>query len=334
MHPTAAPGSGFLRRAQRGTDRVEILLTGSIAYDYLMTFPGYFREHILPDELDRISLSFLVDSMIRRRGGIAANIAFTLAQLGERPAVMATVGEDFGEYRSWLEEQGVDTTHIRAMAGLFTASFFVTTDRSNAQIASFYTGAMAKASSLRISDLPNRPRLVVISANDPEAMAGYVQECHELELAYIYDPSQQVVRLDPETLRAGMTGSQAVFGNDYEFRLIEEKTGLTPAQIDSLTGFVVITRGERGVDILADGRKHHVASVAPRTIADPTGVGDAFRGGFLKGFIHDQSLETCGKVGALAATYCLEHPGSQGHAFDLRSFGERYRQIFGESLQL
>ncbi len=313
---------------------MEILLTGSIAYDYLMTFPGTFREHILPDELDRISLSFLVDSMIRRRGGIAANIAFTLAQLGERPSVMATVGEDFAEYRDWLNSQGVDTTHIQPVNGLFTASFFVTTDRSNAQIASFYPGAMSEASSLRLSDLPTRPRLVVISANDPEAMACYVRECHDLGLAYIYDPSQQVVRLDAETLRTGVTGSLAVFGNDYEFRLIEEKTGLSPKQIDSLSGFVVITRGERGVDLLADGTSVHVPSVTPRAIADPTGVGDAFRGGFLKGFLRDRPLETCGKMGALAATYCLEHPGSQGHAFDLAAFSERYQQIFGEPLGL
>ena len=313
---------------------VNILLTGSIAYDYLMTFPGYFREHILPDELDRISLSFLVDSMIRRRGGIAANIAVTLAQLGERPSVMATVGEDFGEYRDWLEAQGVDTAHIRAIDGLFTASFFVTTDRANAQIATFYSGGMAKASSLRLSDIPGRPRLVMISANDPEAMAGYVRECHELGLAYIYDPSQQVVRLDAQTLLAGIRGSLAVFGNDYEFRLIEEKTGLSPEQLDTLSGFVVITRGERGVDILADGRRLHVAAVAPRVIADPTGVGDAFRGGFLKAFLHDQPLETCGRVGALAATYCLEHPGSQGHRFDLPTFIRRYRQVYGETLDL
>ncbi len=313
---------------------MDILLTGSIAYDYLMTFPGYFREHILPDELDRISLSFLVDSMIRRRGGIAANIAVTLAQLGERPGVMATVGEDFGEYRAWLEEKGVDTTYIRAIDGLFTASFFVTTDRANAQIATFYSGGMARASSLRLADLPSRPKLVMISANDPEAMSGYVDECHELGLAYIYDPSQQVVRLDAEALVTGVTGSLAVFGNDYEFRLIQEKTGLSLEQIDALAGFVVITRGERGVDILADGRKLHVAAVAPRTIADPTGVGDAFRGGFLKGFLHDLPLDACARVGALAATYCLEHPGSQGHTFDLGIFAARYRQVFGEALDL
>lgn len=313
---------------------MDILLTGSIAYDYLMTFPGYFREHILPDQLDRISLSFLVDSMIRRRGGIAANIAVTLAQLGEHPAVMATVGEDFGEYRAWLEAQGVDTTHIRAIEGLFTASFFVTTDRANAQIATFYSGGMAKASTLRLADLPERPKLVMISANDPEAMSGYVRECHDLGLAYIYDPSQQVVRLDAEALVSGVTGSLAVFGNDYEFRLIQEKTGLSAEQIDARSGYVVITRGERGVDILADGHKLHVPAVAPRTIADPTGVGDAFRGGFLKAFVHDLPLETCGRVGALAATYCLENPGSQGHTFDLPAFGARYRLVYGEPLGL
>ncbi len=308
---------------------MNLVLTGSIAYDYLMSFPGRFRDHILADRLDRLSLSFLVDSLIRRRGGIAANIAYTLALLGERPLVMATVGEDFEEYRQWLERHGVDTSAIRTIPGLFTASFFVNTDQANAQIASFYTGAMARASDLRFGDLGQRPDLAVISPNDPTAMAAYVVECRDLQIPYIYDPSQQIVRLEPETLRTGIHACRALFCNDYEFGLITEKTGLTLDVILGQVSFLVITRGEHGAEVYGREETFHVPAVPPRVPADPTGVGDAFRGGFLKGYAHGLSLERCGQMGALAATYCLEKEGTQGHSFTLQEFLDRFRDTFG-----
>jgi adenosine kinase len=182
---------------------MDIVLTGSVAFDYLMTFPGYFRDHILPDHLEKISLSFLVDSMERRRGGIAPNIAYTLALMGERPRLWATVGEDFEEYRIWLESIGVDARGARVIPGESTASFFVNTDRSNAQIASFYPGAMAYACQHSLHALDTPPDLVVISPNDPKAMNCYVDECLELGYEFIYDPSQQIVRLSAEELRPG-----------------------------------------------------------------------------------------------------------------------------------
>ena len=316
---------------------MNLVLTGSIAYDYLMSFPGRFRDHILADRLDRLSLSFLVDSLTRRRGGIAANIAYTLALLGERPVIMATVGEDFDEYGRWLESQGVDTRAIRRIPGTFTASFFVNTDQANAQIASFYAGAMARAGELRFRGLDPLPDLAVISPNDPAAMAAYVDECRELAIPYIYDPSQQIVRLQPETLRAGIHGCRALFCNDYEFGLVTEKTGHTLDSILEQTEFLVITRGEHGADVYRQGETLHVPAVVPDNVADPTGVGDAFRGGFLKGYAHGLSLERCGQMGALAATYCLEQEGTQGHHFTLGEFLERFHGTFGddgERLQL
>jgi len=316
---------------------MNLVLTGSIAYDYLMSFPGRFRDHILADRLDRLSLSFQVDSLIRRRGGIAANIAYTLALLGERPLVMATVGEDFDEYRQWLERHGVDTSAIRTIPGMFTASFFVNTDQANAQIASFYTGAMARASDLRFGDLSRRPDLAVISPNDPTAMVDYVEECRALQIPYIYDPSQQIIRLEPDTLRTGIHACRALFCNDYEFGLITEKTGLTLDVILEQVSFLVITRGEHGADVYRREETLHVPAVPPRVQAEPTGAGDAFRGGFLKGYAHGLSLERCGQLGALAATYCLEKEGTQGHAFTLEEFLARFRETFGggdEVLQL
>jgi len=313
---------------------VNIVLAGSIAFDYLMTFPGYFRDHILPDKLDRLSLSFLVDSLDRRRGGIAANIAYTLALLGERPQVMATVGDDFEDYRLWLEAAGVDTSGIITIPGMFTASFFVNTDLTNAQIASFYTGAMARAADLHFVDLNPAPDLAMISANDPAAMSSYISECHQLALPYMYDPSQQVVRLDAEAIRQGLTGCRGLFVNDYEFRLIEEKTGLGLDEAQMKAEMIIITRGEAGADLYAAGQMVHAPAVTPQKIVDPTGVGDAFRGGFLKGHMHGLSLERCGQMGALAATYCLENQGTQGHAFTLAEFVSRFRLNFDDHGEL
>jgi len=307
---------------------MNIVLTGSIAFDYLMSFPGRFRDHILADRLDRLSLSFLVDTLIRRRGGIAANIAYTMALLGERPLVMATAGEDFDEYRAWLESHGVDTSGIRVVPGLLTASFFVNTDQVNAQIASFYTGAMARAADLHFADLPRRPDLAVISPNDPGAMASYVEECRRLGIPYIYDPSQQIVRLGADDLRRGIAYARALFCNDYEFGLISEKTDLSLDAIVDQVMFLVITRGEHGADVSRAGETHHIPAVPPLRLADPTGVGDAFRAGFLKGYAHDLPLERCGQMGALAATYCLEQEGTQGHHFTLPEFLDRFRRTF------
>lgn len=314
---------------------MEIYLTGSVAYDYLMTFPGHFSDHILPDKLDTISLSFLVESMVRLRGGTAPNIAYTLALLGQHPHLFVTVGEDFEEYRQWLESKGVDTTWARVIPGEYTASFFANTDRSNAQIASFYPGAMAHAADLSLYELGDeKPELVVISPNDPKAMQRYVRECHEMGLAYLYDPSQQIVRLTGEELRQGIEGALALFVNDYEFALVQKMTGMAPRQILDTTRFVVVTRGDQGTTIYSPDGEIAIPIVIPEHIADPTGVGDAFRGGFLTAYSYGLDLETCGRVGSLAATYCLEQRGPQGHVYTPVEFVARYQRYFGEQKQL
>jgi adenosine kinase len=314
---------------------MNILLTGSVAFDYLMTFPGYFRDHILPDKLDSISLSFLVDSMVRLRGGIAPNIAYTLALLGERPRLFATVGEDFEDYRAWLESKGVDTAWTRVIRGEYTASFFANTDRSNAQIASFYPGAMGHAASLSLLLLEDdRPELVMISPNDPQAMKKYVVECQELGFPYVYDPSQQIVRLEARDLRMGIEGALALFVNDYEFALIQRMTEMKIEDILDYVRFLVVTQGERGTMVYSGDEEHHIPIVRARSIQDPTGVGDAFRGGFLKAYGSGFNLEVCGQMGAMAATYCLEQRGPQGHAFTIGEFVVRFREHFDDAGQL
>lgn len=313
---------------------MDILLTGSVAYDYLMTFPGYFSDHFLPDKLHSISLSFLVDSMRRQRGGIATNIAYTLALLGGRPRLWVAVGEDFEEYRAWLESKGVDTSGARVIPGVFTASFFVSTDRSNAQIASFYPGAMAYSAQLSLHGLTgSRPDLVMISPSDPPAMNQLVRECQELNLAYLYDPSQQLARLSGEDVRSGILGAWALFVNDYEFALIEKMTGWDATSIRQQNPdiLIVVTRGEQGATIDSSSEQFNIPIIPPEQVVDPTGVGDAFRGGFLTGLRLGLDLLICGRMGALAATYCLEQLGTQAHNYTPVEFVKRYRQYFDDN---
>jgi adenosine kinase len=307
-----------------------IVCTGSIAFDYLMTFPGYFREQILIDKLENISLSFLVDTMVRQRGGVAPNIAYTLALLGERPAVMGTVGEDFSEYRAWMEAQNIDTSLVKVVDGKFTASFFANTDLANNQISSFYTGAMANAGELKLRDLPFKADLVVISPNDPAAMYQYSLECQELKLPYLFDPGQQVARNPGNQLRTGVEGAQSLFVNEYEFELLQKHTGLSEKQMLERVKYMVITCGEKGARIYAEGKQYLVPVVPPMQIADPTGVGDAFRGGFLRGHNLGFDWDVCGRMGSLAATYALEKNGTQNHRYTPAEFVARYRQHFDD----
>jgi adenosine kinase len=313
---------------------MNILLTGSVAYDYLMTFPGLFKEQILPERLESISLSFLVDSMSRQRGGVAPNIAYTMALLGAKPRVMATVGEDFAEYRVWLDSKGVDTSLMEIVPGVFTASFFATTDQANAQIASFYPGAMGHASKQSLKDLPSKPELVLVSPNEPGAMTKFAAESRELEIPYLYDPSQQVLRLEGEELARDMEGAHFLFCNDYEFGLISKKTGWSLDQILEHVNILVITRGKDGASLYTDGEEYQIPVVPPDEIVDPTGVGDAFRGGFLAGYSQGFDWKLCGEMGSLAAAYVLEQNGPQSHAYSREEFVKRFRNHFDDEGKL
>ena len=305
-----------------------VVCTGSIAYDYLMSFPGSFSEHLLPDHLQRVSLSFLVDSMDKRRGGCAPNIAYTLALLGERPRLMATAGQDFDEYRHWLESAGVDTSLVKQVSGKFTASFFCSTDRDGNQIASFYTGAMAHAAELAFASA-GPCDLTIISPNDPAAMVQYARECFDLGIKYIYDPSQQVARMGGDDIRGGLLGAYLVICNDYEYEIIREKTGMDAVAMLEHATAVVVTRGEQGARITLRDRTIEVPAVPPTAVVDPTGVGDAFRGGFMKGLAMGADYEVCGRMGSVAATYALEHMGGSSHTYTREEFWARYAQHFG-----
>jgi adenosine kinase len=309
---------------------MDILLTGSVAYDYLMTFPGQFKEQILPELMGSISLSFLVDGMSKQRGGIAPNIAYTMALLGEKPRVMATVGEDFSDYRNWLDSKGVDTTLMKVVPGEFTASFFATTDQNSAQIASFYPGAMGHSATQSLKELDKNPDLVIVSPSAPDAMMKFPAECRELNIPYLYDPSQQVLRLEGDELARDMEGAHFLFCNDYEFGLISKKTGWSLDQILEHVKVLVITRGKDGADLYMGGDAVHIPTVPEDEIVDPTGVGDAFRGGFLAGYSRGFEWKLCGEIGSLAAVYCLEKRGPQSHEYTLPEFIERFREHFDD----
>jgi adenosine kinase len=306
---------------------MNIVVTGSIAFDYLMSFPGKFTDHFLPEHINRVSLSFLVDTMDKRRGGCAPNIAYTLALLGERPLLMATAGEDFGDYRLWLDAAGVDTRHVYQVVGKFTASFFCSTDQTNNQIASFYTGAMAHAAELSFRTIDN-PGLAIISPNDPQAMVQYAEECRTLGVPYIFDPGQQCARMSGPELADGVVGARVVICNDYEFEILKQKTGLDEAQILARSEALIVTKGEHGSTILRRDGRVDVPAVPPTRIVDPTGVGDAFRGGLLKGLALGLSYDVSARLGSVAATYALEHLGGTSHAYSFSEFMDRYEAHF------
>jgi adenosine kinase len=310
---------------------MNIIVTGSIAYDYLMSFPGSFTELILPEHLQHISLSFLVDSMDKRRGGCAPNIAYTLALLGERPRLMGTAGQDFGEYRTWLESVGVDASLVKQIEGKFTASFFCSSDQHGNQIASFYTGAMAHAGELSIAEA-GACDLVIISPNDPAAMVAYAEECRAIGVPYIFDPGQQVARMGGDELMRGLVGAHIIVSNDYEFQIIREKTGLDERALLQSADVVVVTKGEKGASIILPDGVIDIPAVSPARIADPTGVGDAFRGGFMKGLALGAGYQVCGRMGSVAATYALEHLGGSTHHYTWSDFAARYEASFGPLL--
>lgn len=304
-------------------------VTGSIAYDYLMSFPGVFSEHFIPEKLDSISVSFLVDDMKKRRGGTAANIAYNLALLGESPLLIGIAGRDFPDYGDALGKAGVDLSGVRILTGEYTPSFFASTDEKGNQIAFFAEGAMKQAAdvSLKQQDLPE-DTVVVISPNAPPAMNRYVRESKELGLNYVYDPGQQIVRLSGEDLVAGIDGAYIVIMNDYELGMAEKKTGLKKTEMAARCDTLIVTLGEKGSEIVRGKESISIPAVKERQCLDPTGVGDAFRAGLLSGLMHRFSWKTAGCMGSLAATYVLETDGPQNHEYTPAEFVQRFQKVF------
>ncbi len=312
-----------------------VAVTGSMAFDYIMSFPDQFSRHILPDQIQKLSVSFLVDSMRRERGGTAGNIAYNLALLDQPALLMATVGQDAPEYIAGLRARGVDTSGVLQLPNEFTASFFVSTDQTNNQIALFYTGAMAKAGQISFADQAyGAIKVAIISPNDPGAMIKYVKECRELNIPYIYDPSQQIPRLSADELVEGIEGAQVLMVNDYEYEMVKAKTGLSDADIRQKVETVIVTQGEDGSQIWSKGQEYKIPPARPNRIADPTGVGDAYRAGIISGMMRDYPWDVTGRLGSIVAVYVLEQHGTQRHTYNRRQVADRYRQTYGDAPEL
>ncbi|NUW40034.1 carbohydrate kinase family protein [Nonomuraea rhodomycinica] len=312
---------------------MRIAVTGSIATDQLMTFPGSFGDQLIAEQLDRVSLSFLVDDLQIRRGGCAANIAFGMGCLGLNPILVGAVGNDFADYHSWLERHGVDCGSVHVSETRHTARFLCTTDEHHNQIASFYTGAMAEARLIELQPVASRVGgldLVLVSPNDPDAMLRHTDECRQRGIPFAADPSQQLARMGDDQIRDLVDGAAYLFSNDYEKGLIEQKTGWSDAEILSRVGVRVTTLGPKGAVIDRAGEPSiHVAPAPELGKADPTGVGDAFRAGFLAGLAWGLSLERCGQIGNLTATHVLENVGGQEYELGQKVFLERFAAAYG-----
>jgi adenosine kinase len=313
---------------------VTIAVTGSIATDHLMRFPGRFSEQLLADHLQKVSLSFLVDDLVVHRGGVAGNMAFAIGVLGGDVALVGAAGQDFADYRNWLESVGVDCGSVLISDTAYTARFVCTSDEDMAQIASFYPGAMSQARDIALADVVSRigtPELVIVGANDPDAMFMHTEECRKLGLAFAADPSQQLARLNGEEIRALIDGATYLFTNDYEWDLLLQKTGWTEAEVMSQIGLRVTTLGPKGVDLVgSDGTFVHVGVVPEKHRDDPTGIGDAFRAGFLTARSAGLSLERSAQLASLVAVLVLEAPGPQEWTWDHDEAVTRLTDAYGQ----
>jgi len=313
---------------------VTIVVTGSIATDNLMRFPGRFSEQLLADHLHKVSLSFLVDDLVIHRGGVAGNIAYAIGVLGGDVALVGAAGDDFGDYRRWLQDHGVNCDHVLISETTHTARFVCTTDLDMAQIASFYPGAMSEARNIKLADVVSgvgTPDLVIIGANDPDAMVVHTEECRALGLAFAADPSQQLARLSGPEITKLIDGATYLFTNDYEWELMRSKTGWSDADVAAQVGLRVTTLGEKGVDVVErDGTTTHVDVVPETSRVDPTGVGDAFRAGFLTGRTKGLSLERSAQLGSLVAVLVLESTGTQEWSWDRDVAATRLAGAYGE----
>ncbi|AQT82731.1 carbohydrate kinase family protein [Mycolicibacterium litorale] len=310
-----------------------IAVTGSIATDHLMRFPGRFSEQLLAEHLQKVSLSFLVDDLVVHRGGVAGNMAYAIGVLGGSAALVGAAGVDFTDYREWLEAAGVDCDNVLISDTAHTARFVCTTDLDMAQIASFYPGAMSQARNIKLAGVVEAigtPDLVIVGANDPDTMFLHTDECRKLGLAFAADPSQQLARLSGDEIRRLIDGATYLFTNDYEWDLLLSKTGWTDADVLAQVGLRVTTLGAKGVDLVdADGTTIHVDVVPETAQVDPTGVGDAFRAGFLTGRSAGLSLERSAQLGSLVAVLVLETTGTQNWKWDLGVAKTRLADAYG-----
>ncbi len=312
---------------------MSLLIAGSIATDHLMTFAGRFADSLVVDQLDKLSVSFLVEDLEIRRGGCAGNISFSLGQLGLNPVLVGAAGEDFADYRSWLERHNVDCKSVHISESAHTARFVCTTDSTMAQFASFYPGAMSEARQIELAPIVDRvgpPSYVLIGPDDPEGMLRHTQECRQRGYRFAADPSQQLAFAEGDLIRDLIDGAHILFSNEYESHMIQQKTGWSAQDVLDRVEFQVITLGANGVRVVGNNLETVEVGAVPGVAAkEPTGVGDAFRGGFLAALEWGLSHERAAQVGCVIAAYVVESVGTQEYSFTRQEFVQRVADAYG-----
>jgi adenosine kinase len=313
---------------------MSIFVSGSLAYDYIMDFPDSFKNHILPDQLHILSVSFMVNRLEKSLGGTAGNIAYTIKLLNGEPVVASALGPDSSDYMTRFKKLGINTQSIIEDEKLLTASAYITTDRDDNQITAFYPGPLERAKELVIEKISPRPSLALISPTNKEAMVQHARTCKELGIKVVFDPGQQIIAFTGEELQQMVRLSHLVIGNDYEMKLLEERTGWKPADLLKETQIIITTLGEKGAVIATSEGAIEIAPCKPASVDDPTGAGDAWRAGFCVAYEKGLPLKTCGQMGSVAASFAIETFGTQAHTFTKEEFNDRYLRTFNEPVNL
>lgn len=308
----------------------KVIVAGSIAFDNIMDFPGYFRDQIIPEKIAELNISFLVNSLKKVRGGTAPNIAYSMALTGQKPEILGTVGCDFEDYRLWLEKNGVGTSLVHVRNDDFTASCFITTDKSSNQITGFYPGAMAYDDRISMDEIPmDDVSMVVVAPTEPAAMSKWCDELRKIGVPYLYDSGMQIPRLNAQELSQGVLGAKIAIFNEYEFEMMVKKTGLSTEDILNKIEILVVTLGEKGSVLRTKTERVHVPAAKPYKVVDPTGAGDAYRAGLLKGYFENAGLEKMGQYASITSVYAVENKGATEHSYTLEEFYNRYKDNFG-----
>jgi adenosine kinase len=322
-----------------------VVVTGTLSFDFIMDFPGHFYDRIMPDKLHSLSLSFLVDKLSKQHGGTAGNIAYSMRLLGMNPVILAPAGNDFGSYKEFLIKNNINTDYISIHKNVATSVYSVMTDQNHCQIGSFFIGPMKYATRLHITDVPNRENLVILAPNEPAAMKQYVSECKTNAIPYMYDPAFQIGNFTPEELREGIESAKILIGNDYEIALIEQKLGVSHEELILMMPILVTTLGAKGSIIETRHDAMHIKRCDADNMSDPTGAGDAYRAGFITGYLRalnsrpgleltGDELVVCGQMGSVTAAYTVEKYGTQTHTFTKKELIARYKKAYGTILSL
>ena len=307
---------------------MNIFVSGSLAFDRIMDFPGYFSDHILPEKIQVLNVSFTVNGLEEKFGGTAGNIAYALSLLGEKPTVLATMGRDYDKYSRWLEENNISNDNIKIIEEEFTASAYITTDLAANQVTAFNPGAMRHPISFDFNGFGPKEAIAIIAAGNLNDMTSQPRILKTKGIKYIFDPGQSLPAWNSQDLARSIQGSNILISNDYELELISRKTGLDRGKLLELAETIITTKGEDGSIIYSQDREIGIPAVEPRTIVDPTGAGDAFRGGLIKGLVEGKDIARCAMMGAVCASFAIEHHGTQEYQFRLEEFNERFQENF------